>query len=263
MITTYAAGPPKRAARLPAVIPIAIVAAWALAILAYATGRERLLHHHTLIEHGPPLWVGVLLFTVAWQSMIAAMMLPSTLPLIRMFRVAAQRQARPALAMTTFLGGYAAVWTAFGVAAFFGDVAIHRTVDATPWLSARPWLIGGTALVIAGEFQFSGLKDRCLAKCRHPGGYLMAHYRRGPGGAFRLGLGHGLFCLGCCWALMLVMFGAGVGALWWMAGLTAVMVYEKVGRHGATTVPVVGILLLGAGILQLAHPSWLGSMLVK
>jgi predicted metal-binding membrane protein len=243
------------------VIVGAIIAAWALAVVAYATGSERTLHHDALIEKGPPLWAAALLFMVAWQAMTAAMMLPSSLPLIRLFRVTARRQARPAWAMAAFLGGYAAVWTVFGVAAFFGDVAIHHTVDASPWLSARPWLVGGAVLLIAGAFQFSELKDRCLAKCRQPGGYLMGHYQRGARGAFRLGLGHGLFCVGCCWALMLVMFGAGVGVLWWMAALTGLMVYEKVHWRGLSAVPVAGIVLLGAGLLQLAHPAWLGSLL--
>lgn len=84
----------------------------------------------------------------------------------------------------------------------------------------------------AGAFQFPDLKVRCSSKCRHPGPYLLAHYRRGVGGAFRFGASHGVFCLGCCWALMLVMFGAGVAVLWWMAALTALMVCEKVGSRG-------------------------------
>ena len=252
---------PSRAARVPTVILVAIGAAWALAVVAFATGRERALHHDTLIHHGPPLWAATLLFVAAWQAMTAAMMLPSSLPLIRLFRVVAQRQARPGHAMAAFIAGYAAVWSGFGLVAFLGDVAVHRTVDATPWLSARPWLIAGGVLLIAGAFQFSHLKDRCLRKCRHPGAFLMAHYRQGPGGGWQLGLRHGLFCLGCCWALMLVMFGAGVGVLWWMAALTALMVYEKVGTEGLATVPVTGIVLLAAAILQLAHPVWLGNLL--
>ena len=114
-------------------------------------------------------------------------------------------------------------------------------------------------LAIAGGFQFSSLKERCLSKCRHPAPYLLAHYRRGAGGGFRLGFGHGLFCLGCCWALMLVMFAAGVAVLWWMAVLTAVMVYEKTGRHGEALTPLVGIALLGLAALSFTHPFLLGA----
>jgi predicted metal-binding membrane protein len=138
--------------------------------------------------------------------------------------------------MAAFLEGYAAVWTAFGIAGFLGDVSLHRFVDAHPWLEARPWLIAGSVLTLAGAFQFSPLKEACLRKCRLPGLYLVRHYGRGTATAFALGRGHGLFCVGCCWALMLVTFAAGFANLWWMAALTAVMVYEKTGRrHEART----------------------------
>ena len=156
-----------------------------------------------------------------------------------------------------FLAGYAAVWTGFGAVALLGDSALHHTVDAFPWLAERPWVVAGSVLALAGAFQFSDLKEQCLSKCRQPGPYLFAHYRRGPEAGFRLGFGHGLFCLGCCWALMLVMFAAGVAVLWWMAALTAVMVYEKTGRHGRALTPVVGIVLLGLAAIVFAHPPWL------
>jgi predicted metal-binding membrane protein len=130
-------------------------------------------------------------------------------------------------------------------------------VDSTPWLQAHSWLIAGGTLLTAGAFQFSALKDRCLSQCRHPGAFLVRHYERGLDGAFRLGRRHGLFCLGCCWALMLLMFAAGVANLWWMAALTALMVYEKTGSQGDRTVPVSGVVLLAWGALVLVHPAWL------
>jgi predicted metal-binding membrane protein len=260
-VAAEAIGRRRTGPRAPTAVVVAVAAAWAISIAAAATGRERLLHQHALIEHGPPLWAAALLFIVAWQAMIAAMMLPSSLPLIRHFAVAARGQAHSDRMIAVFLGGYAVVWTSFGVVAFLGDVGVHRATHATPWIADRPWLLGGGTLLIAGAFQFSGLKDRCLAKCRHPGFYLLTHYRRGAGGAFSLGVGHGVFCLGCCWALMLVMFGLGVAVLWWMAALTALMIYEKTGRHGAAVVRPVGVLLLGAAVLQLAHPTWLPSAL--
>lgn len=246
--------------RAPRAVLVAIVAAWALAAAAELSGTAGTLHHDSLIEDGPPLWVALLLFLVAWQAMVAAMMLPSALPLIRLFEAVSGKQARPRRARGAFLAGYAAVWTGFGLLAFLGDTALHRTVDALPWLSERPWLIAGGVLALAGAFQFSELKEQCLSKCRQPGPYLLAHYRRGAGAGFRLGLGHGLFCLGCCWALMLVMFAAGVAVLWWMAALAAVMVYEKTGRHGAALTPVVGVTLLGLGVLAFAHPAWLPAL---
>jgi predicted metal-binding membrane protein len=242
--------------RAPRTVLLAIAAAWALAVTAELTGTAGTLHHDALIEDGPPLWAGLLLFLLAWQAMLAAMMLPSSLPLIRLFEAVSARQAHPRRARGAFLAGYAAVWTAFGAQAFLGDITVHNTVHAVPWLAERQWLIGGSALALAGVFQFSDLKDRCLSKCRQPGPYLLAHYRRGAAGGFRLGFGHGLYCLGCCWALMLVMFAAGVAVLWWMAALTAVMVYEKTGRHGPALTPLVGVALLGLAAVAFAHPPW-------
>jgi len=243
-------------ARVGTPVLLAIVAAWALAIVAELTGTAGALHHDALIEDGPPLWAAMLLFLLAWQAMVIAMMLPSSLPLIRLFEAASARQAHPVRARLAFLGGYAAVWSGFGALAFVGDYGLHHTVDATPWLEGRQWLIGGSVLALAGAFQFSDLKDRCLAKCRMPGPYLLTHYRRGARGGFRLGAGHGVFCLGCCWALMLLMFAAGVAVLWWMAVLTAVMVYEKTGRHGRALTPVVGVALFVLSAIAFAHPPW-------
>jgi predicted metal-binding membrane protein len=244
---------------IPAAVPLAIAAAWLLAIAAQSGGFAGSLHHDSLIHSNLPEGLALLLFLVAWQAMIVAMMLPSSLPLLRMFAVASQRQPRPRAAMASFLGGYALVWSAFGALAFMADIGIHATVDSMPWLQARPWLIAGGALALAGGFQFSSLKDACLKQCRHPGSYLMTHYERGAGGAFRLGRGHGIYCLGCCWALMLVMFAAGVASLWWMAALTAVMVYEKTAAGGRRAVPYVGVVLLVLSAVVLAGPALLSS----
>ena len=228
-----------------------IAAAWAVAVAAQATGRGSLLHHDTLAGAAVAPWAALGLFLVAWQLMIAAMMLPSSLPLIGLFRRVSDNQPRPRAARAAFLGGYVAVWTAFGAVAFGADLVIHRAVGGWPWLAARPWVLGGAVLVLAGGFQFSGLKEACLRVCRSPGGYLRQHYRRGTAAAFRLGAGHGVFCVGCCWALMLVAFAAGVASLWWMAALTAVMVFEKTGRGGRRGVRPIGVGLIALGVLML------------
>ena len=255
-MTTAAVGLERLRPSAPRPVLVAIGVGWVLAIVAELTGSAHSLHHDSLIHHGPPLLIGLLLFLVAWQAMIAAMMLPSSLPLIRMFEAVSERQDHPHRARAAFLGGYVLVWTAFGAQAFLGDVGVHTMVDSIPWLHAHQWVIAGGTLAIAGAFQFSELKDQCLSKCRMPGPFLLAHYRRGAAGGFRLGFKHGLFSLGCCWALMLVMFAAGVALLWWMAALTAVMVYEKTGRHGAAVTPVVGVALLLLAAIAFAHPPW-------
>jgi predicted metal-binding membrane protein len=245
---------------VPAILT-AIGLAWVLALAAEATGNGTALHHDALIEGHVQYVLAFVLFLVAWQAMIVAMMLPSTLPMVRLFAAASAGQPDPRAAMRAFIGGYALVWTGFGALAFLGDTALHRTVDASPWLQHHEFLIGGGALALAGAFQFTSLKDRCLEMCRHPGAFLLRHYQRGSDGAFALGRRHGLFCLGCCWALMLLMFAAGVANLWWMAGLTALMYYEKTGAGGRRAVPVAGIALLACAALVLAHPGWLPPIL--
>lgn len=247
--------------RVPATILAAIGLAWALALVAEATGNGTALHHDTLIEGQIAYPIAFVLFLLAWQAMIAAMMLPSTLPMVQLFAAASAGQPRPRAAMRAFVGGYALIWTGFGALAFLGDAALHRTVDASPWLQHHEFLIAGGVLTLAGAFQFTSLKDRCLEVCRHPGAFLLRHYQRGADGAFQLGRRHGMFCLGCCWALMLLMFAAGVANLWWMAGLTALMFYEKTGVGGRRAVPVAGITLLACAALVLAHPGWLPPIL--
>jgi predicted metal-binding membrane protein len=160
------------------------------------------------------------------------MMLPSSLPFIRLFARASSSWPRAGLAMAAVIGGYSAVWTGFGVLAFLGDVIVHDLVHHSAWLDQRSWLIAGGVLALAGAFQFSSLKDACLRECRSPATYLFRHFRRGVREAFRIGYGHGLYCLGCCWALMLLGFAAGVVSIPWMAILTLAIVFEKTGRGG-------------------------------
>jgi predicted metal-binding membrane protein len=219
-------------------------------------GTARLVHHDALAHNDLPLIAVLGIFVIAWQLMIVAMMLPSSLPLIRLFRVAAANQPSPGRATLGLLVGYSAVWTAFGVVAFLGDLGFHQLVHGWPWLETRPQVIAGSVLMLAGAFQFSSLKERCLRECRHPGPFLLQHYRRGVEAAFRLGSAHGLFCVGCCWALMLVGFAAGVANLWWMVALMALMVFEKTGRGGERGVGPIGAGLIILGGLTLVTPAW-------
>ena len=251
-----AAATSARVGRFPLVVVAAIVAAWLAALAAQAAGAASLLHHDALVEAGPPVWIALPVFLVAWQVMIAAMMLPSSLPLVRLFAAASAGQPRPGAAMAGFIGGYAIVWSVFGALAFLFDVGVHAAVDSSSWLNEHDWLLGGSVLALAGAFQFTKLKDACLDKCRHPGHFLIRFYERGTAGGFRLGARHGVFCLGCCWALMLVLFSVGVASLAWMAVLTALMVYEKTQPSGARSVPVTGISLLGAASVVLLYSAF-------
>lgn len=234
-------------------LPIAVAAivggAWLMAGLAQVTGSAGLLHHHALIEGGPPLWVALPVFLASWQVMIAAMMLPASLPAITSFARGWATRSRPTLAAVAFLGAFAGVWTIFGLAAFMGDVALHTFVDRTPFVAARPWLIEASVLVLAGVYQFMPLKRQGLAACRHP------TLRRADGSpiepsAARLGVDHALDCLASSWALMLLMFAAGFANLGWMVALAALMVYETMGRYGQRAATAAGASLLAlAGVV--------------
>jgi predicted metal-binding membrane protein len=232
---------------VPSPVLIGIGAAWAVSIAAELSGAAGSVHHDSLLEGGPGFGPALLLFLVAWQVMVAAMMVPSSLPLVRMYSAASAGVPDRSRSLAAFLGGYAVAWSAFGALAFAGDAAIHASVHASPWIEDHDWAIAPLTLMLAGAFQFTSLKDACLKACRHPASFLQRHYRRGPRGGFELGLRHGAFCVGCCWALMLVLFGVGTMNLIWMAGLTALMVHEKTRPSGTQAVPLTGVVLLAIG----------------
>ena len=195
-----------------------------------------------------------LLFLLAWQVMIAAMMLPSSLPLLGLYATATARTPARERSMAAFIGrlrgGLERIrrcWPSRST-----PDCTRRSTRARGW-SERSWAIGGSVLVLAGLFQFTPLKDACLDKCRHPAQFLTRHYRRGPAAGFELGARHGAFCVGCCWALMLVMFAAGMTSLLWMAALTALMIHEKTRPSGARAVPLTGVALLAAASVVLAY----------
>jgi len=224
-------------------IPLGIIGAgWLFAIAAEVSGQAGLLHHHHLIGDGAlPLWLAAFAFLGGWQVMVAGMMLPASLPAIRLF-------AKGSASVVGFLLAYVLVWTAFGLVAFFGDAGLHATVHATPWLAERQWLIEAAVLLVAGAYQFLPWKRRGLAACRHPAG------RGAPDDGFDAGFRHGVDCLKSSWALMLLMFAAGFANLAWMAVLAAVMAYEAIGRHGQRVGAVFGLALLAlAGAVV-----WLG-----
>src|SRR6266487_3674781 len=221
-----ATGRTRRGRRVPVLWPWLLVAvAWAVLVLAMLTHQTFLLDHHYLLQASGLPWLAALeIFLLCWQVMTVAMMLPSSMPMVKLVVYAGRRQARPVAVPLAFLAGYGVIWTAFAAGAFLGDTLVHRLVDLWPWLDERPWLIGAVTFFVAGLFQFSPLKERCL---------------------------------GCCWALMLVMFGVGVGNLAGMAALTGAMVIEKAVPGGKRLSPLVGIALLLLGMVWLAHPLWL------
>jgi predicted metal-binding membrane protein len=235
-----------------------IVSGWAFSIWAETTGAAAGLQHHSLyhaVAGGRlPLWAAVLQLAAAWQVMTAAMMLPSSLPMIRLYALTAQRGPSWKLSLLLFLLAYFAVWTAFAVPALVGDMGLHGLVHSWPWLDQHARLIPATTFALAAAWQLTPLKDACLRECRHPGPFLQRYYRRGPLAGLRLGLRHGLFCLGCCWALMLVMFAAGVAHLAWMGVVGLVMLAEKALPGGDRLSRPLGAVLAGLAVMALVVP---------
>jgi predicted metal-binding membrane protein len=239
------------------ILPLAVIGvSWVLMALLMTGNHTHLLSHDSVLaENRVPRLMTLILFLATWQVMTGAMMLPSSLPLVRLFTTASRNQEQSRTVLTVFLGAYFVVWTGFAFAALAFDAGVHGAVSQWTWLADRPHMIAGTVLVLAGAFQFSPLKERCLDACRSPMGFLYQHYRRGPKAAWNLGIRHGLFCLGCCWALMLVMFAVGIGSIAGMAGLTGVMTIEKAFPWGRRLVPIVGVALIVWGAVLAVAPT--------
>ena len=200
-----------------------------------------------------------------WLAMTAVMMAPVVFPWLRALRRVAERRAdgpggpqAEASAVTgsitsvaPFAAGYAAAWAGFSAAAAGVQVSISSLDVPVPFGLDAP-VLSATALFLAGFFQFTGLKDACLSHCRSPAGYLLTHWREGAAGHTRLGFGHGLHCVGCCWALMALALVVGMIDLVWMGLLMAVMVAETTLPFGARLPRPVGIALIVAGVVVLA-----------
>lgn len=210
--------------------------------------------HHGSVEAFRARPSTVIPFVGSWTIMTVAMMLPTTLPLVSLFErmTAGRGDARRLTGMLVL--GYLATWAGIGGLAWAGILGVHAAAKELPMLRSHPSLGDAALLLVAGAFQFSTLKYRCLDQCRSPRSFLIAHWRgrRRTLDALELGLRHGLFCVGCCWALMLLMFAAGANDLVWMAGLGALMAVEKNTAWGRHLVAPTGALLLASGAATLA-----------
>ncbi len=200
---------------------------------------------------GPWTAADLTLVLIMWLVMTFAMMLPTAAPMILTFTdVAANRLEGGALMRraAAFVAGYIAVWAGFCLAATALQWGLHAAALTTPGMVvASPWVAGGL-LLAAAAYQFTPLKELCLTACRNPMTWLFGYWRNGDGGAVRMGLQHGAHCLGCCWALMLVMLVAGVMNLTWVALLSALMLAEKVLPKGDLVGRVAGVLLGAWGL---------------
>ncbi len=197
-------------------------------------------------------------FLAAWTAMMAAMMFPSVYPMVAIFAaVSRHRRGQGALAVPTwiFVAGYLLSWTGFGAAVFGADRIARAWPPAADLLAARGGLLVGGVLVVAAVYQWSPLKSVCLRHCRSPIGFIMHAWREGAGGALRMGLHHGAYCVGCCWALMAVQVALGVMNLPVMLGVAALIFLEKVTRFGEVIARAAGAVFLLAGALLLLRPA--------
>jgi predicted metal-binding membrane protein len=236
--------------RDPAGIIVAVTAAcWLLTLGLTVVGGVAPADHDVVLEQLTWPWaLRLLAFLAIWAVMLGAMMLPTTLTMARMFTAVSARGASPVVARLAFYGTYLLVWAGFALLALAADTRLHWLVDHWHWLHHHEPLILASALVLAGVFQLTPLKDACLRACRSPLSLIGQHYRGGAAGGWRVGSRHALNCLGCCWALMLVMFATGVGSLVWMVVLTALMVAEKVAPGGERLVRPLAAALVTAGL---------------
>jgi predicted metal-binding membrane protein len=190
-----------------------------------------------------------------WAVMMVAMMLPSAAPMILTFAAVARnrrRAERPYVPVAVFAAGYGAIWCFFSVIAAVGQWLLHRQALLSPTMVSSSAMLGGVLLLAAGVFQFTSLKRTCLSHCQTPLQFIMTRWREGRRGAFRMGIEHGAFCAGCCWALMALLFVLGVMNILWIAALTMLVAIEKMLPRATWLSTATGVLLVGWGAWVLA-----------
>jgi len=198
------------------------------------------------------------LFTITWLAMMIAMMFPAIAPVVLLFDRWRRKRNRNPASTLGFVLGYLVVWTTAGLVVYVALLAIDARVDS----STTAVRLGGAVLVAAGLYQMTPLKTICLTKCRSPLGLVMEHAQdlnRGMRGPFRVGLSHGAYCLGCCWALMAILVALGLMNLGWMAAVSALILVEKVLPPGPALGRIIGIGIALAGAAVLVTGSGLGT----
>jgi predicted metal-binding membrane protein len=207
---------------------------------------------------GPSAWMmtaawdtpHLLLLGAMWIVMMAGMMLPSAAPTLLLYAATARRRSgdrQAAWYVYAMAAGYLVVWAAFSVCATLLQRILSALLVLSPAMELTSPLLSGALLIGAGVYQLTPLKRACLASCSSPLVFLTCRWREGGTGAFRLGVEHGLVCVGCCWALMLLLFAGGVMNLAVIGALTAFVLFEKLAPLGARAVRLTGVLLIAAG----------------
>lgn len=236
--------PNVRVLLVKAALVIPTVVAWtAICLTAYEGASGSGMDSHG--SHSPPFAVRETL--AMWLVMLVAMMVPVMLPWVRAFARMERGVAAP-----FFAAGYAAVWLLFAMLATALQWGLSATGVLTPSLLTGNTVVRGVALVLVGAYQWSPLKDSCLTHCESPATFFLARWRDGRRGAFAMGAQHGLYCVGCCWPLMLFMVGIGAMSVTWMAGVTLYTLSEMYVPELRRLSRAAGGALILAGLVSLA-----------
>jgi predicted metal-binding membrane protein len=222
--------PARERAPVPALLALLIVAGW-----AWLLYQDWAMHHMDVVDMAMPgtaTWNGtdLLLVFVMWAIMMAAMMLPTALPMILAFAAVTRRRSEHANALARtglFVFAYLLVWTGFSAAATLAQWGLHSAALISPMMIATSPLLGAVLLIATGIYQLTPFKRACLAHCQSPLDFLLTEWRDGGDGALMMGVKHGAWCTGCCWLLMTVLFVVGVMNLWWIAAITLFVLLEK------------------------------------
>ncbi|MGO9453762.1 MAG: DUF2182 domain-containing protein [Candidatus Binataceae bacterium] len=198
----------------------------------------------------PPGVIDLWLVFMMWAVMMVAMMLPSAAPMVLMYARMARGRSEEGSTLRAwiFAAGYIAVWTAFSAAATAAQAILQRTAILSNALTTSS-IVGAIILIAAGIYQITPMKQACLSYCQSPVAFFMTHWRDGSTGAFKMGLDHGTFCVGCCWMLMMLLFVAGVMNLAWVAALTALVLVEKLVPYPRAIARTTGAALIASGVL--------------
>jgi predicted metal-binding membrane protein len=204
-----------------------------------------------------PFSMAAPVFLAMWTTMMVAMMFPTVMPIVLLHRLVVRRRGEGPLPTVAFAAGYLVIWAVAGLVPLAALIGFRSVAEEAAWVDRA----GGAVLVTAGLYQFTRWKETCQRACRSPLTFLTTHdFGGGSAGALRTGVSHGLFCLGCCWALMAVLVVVGLMNLVWMAGIAIVFLAEKHWRRGAGLARVVGTAVALFGAAVLVHPALLDSV---
>jgi predicted metal-binding membrane protein len=199
-----------------------------------------------------------LLFAM-WVVMIAGMILPSAVPALFLYAGVIRKSpdsVRTQAHVYAFASGYLVIWTAFSLVATILQRVMSHMLLLSPMMEVQERTFGAILVILAGLYQLTPYKRTCLDACRSPADFLSRHWKPGVGGGFFLGLANGLYCLGCCWAIMMLLFVGGVMNLWWIAGITIFVLLEKIAPLGAQGGRLSGALVTLFGIWGLVQVPW-------